>query len=110
MKLYRSELAANDILRRYCAPRPFLLLRRVPVLRRCDAFVTNFTAPEFPLEVEIFGHGRFSKFKRASERNRISKGRRIVIIEKTEVGHENSLTGCKTTVEAATSGPYPERA
>ncbi|GBP06045.1 hypothetical protein EVAR_3282_1 [Eumeta japonica] len=40
-------LAANDILRRYYAPRTFLLLRRVPILRHCDAFVTNFTAAEF---------------------------------------------------------------
>ncbi|GBP79485.1 hypothetical protein EVAR_59159_1 [Eumeta japonica] len=29
------------------APRPFLLLCRVPILRHCDAFVTNFTAVEF---------------------------------------------------------------
>ncbi|GBP76038.1 hypothetical protein EVAR_33346_1 [Eumeta japonica] len=46
-KLCRSELAANDILRRYYVPRPRLLLRRVPVLRHCDAFVTSFTAAKF---------------------------------------------------------------
>ncbi|GBP35450.1 hypothetical protein EVAR_94902_1 [Eumeta japonica] len=45
-KLCRSELAANGILRRYYAPRPFLL-RRIPILRRCDAFATNFTAAKF---------------------------------------------------------------
>ncbi|GBP97389.1 Putative uncharacterized protein FLJ37770 [Eumeta japonica] len=43
MKLCRSELAANDILRIYYAPRPFPL-RRVPILLHCDALVTNFTA------------------------------------------------------------------
>ncbi|GBP39064.1 hypothetical protein EVAR_27422_1 [Eumeta japonica] len=40
-------MPANCLTRRYNAPRPFLLLPRVPVLRRCDAFVTNFTAAEF---------------------------------------------------------------
>ncbi|GBP49635.1 hypothetical protein EVAR_37417_1 [Eumeta japonica] len=34
-------------------PRPFLLLPRVPILRHCDAFVTNFTAAEFQI-MEIF--------------------------------------------------------
>ncbi|GBP79013.1 hypothetical protein EVAR_63015_1 [Eumeta japonica] len=29
------------------APRPFLLLRRVPTLRYCDALVMNFTAAKF---------------------------------------------------------------
>ncbi|GBP31028.1 hypothetical protein EVAR_81928_1 [Eumeta japonica] len=46
-KLCHSELAANDILRRCYAPRPFLLLRRVPISRHCDAFVTNFMATKF---------------------------------------------------------------
>ncbi|GBO98402.1 hypothetical protein EVAR_53_1 [Eumeta japonica] len=46
-KLCCSELSANDILRRYYAPRPFLLLRRVPILRHCDAFVTNFTVAKY---------------------------------------------------------------
>ncbi|GBP74957.1 hypothetical protein EVAR_60884_1 [Eumeta japonica] len=46
-KLCRSELAANDKLRRYYAPRPFLLLLRVSVLCHYDAFVTNFTAAKF---------------------------------------------------------------
>ncbi|GBP85069.1 hypothetical protein EVAR_59823_1 [Eumeta japonica] len=32
---------------RFIAPRPFLLLPPMPVLRRCAAFVTNFTAAEF---------------------------------------------------------------
>ncbi|GBP91874.1 hypothetical protein EVAR_59460_1 [Eumeta japonica] len=40
-KLRRSELPANDAMRRRHAPRPCLLLL-VPVLRRCDAFVANF--------------------------------------------------------------------
>ncbi|GBP75663.1 hypothetical protein EVAR_55877_1 [Eumeta japonica] len=40
-------LVANDILRRFYAPRPFLLLRCVPILYYCDAFVTNFTAAKF---------------------------------------------------------------
>ncbi|GBP35509.1 hypothetical protein EVAR_20019_1 [Eumeta japonica] len=31
----------------YYAPRPFLLLRRVLILRHCDALVTNFTAAKF---------------------------------------------------------------
>ncbi|GBP23926.1 hypothetical protein EVAR_17563_1 [Eumeta japonica] len=46
-KLCRSELAANDILRRYYAPQPFLLRHRVLILRHCAVFVTNFTAAEF---------------------------------------------------------------
>ncbi|GBP39432.1 hypothetical protein EVAR_95884_1 [Eumeta japonica] len=36
-------MAANVVLHRSYAPRPFVLLRRVPILRHCDAFVTNFT-------------------------------------------------------------------
>ncbi|GBP30323.1 hypothetical protein EVAR_27937_1 [Eumeta japonica] len=42
MKLYRSELPANDAVRRFNAPRPFLLLLWVPILHNRDAFVTNF--------------------------------------------------------------------
>ncbi|GBP31554.1 Nitric oxide synthase [Eumeta japonica] len=48
-KLFRSNLVANDTLRRYYAARPFLLLRRVPILRHCNAFVTNFPAANFVL-------------------------------------------------------------
>ncbi|GBP36241.1 hypothetical protein EVAR_85488_1 [Eumeta japonica] len=43
-KLYRCKLAANDVMRGYYAPQPFLLLPRIPILRHCDAFVTNFRA------------------------------------------------------------------
>ncbi|GBP29649.1 hypothetical protein EVAR_79198_1 [Eumeta japonica] len=46
-KLCRSGWPANDATRRYNTPRPFLLLSRVPLLRHCDAFATNFTAAEF---------------------------------------------------------------
>ncbi|GBP72316.1 hypothetical protein EVAR_90412_1 [Eumeta japonica] len=45
-KLCRSELPADNAMRRFNAPQPFLL-PRVPILRFCDAFVTNFTAAEF---------------------------------------------------------------
>ncbi|GBP43516.1 hypothetical protein EVAR_30473_1 [Eumeta japonica] len=31
-------------MRRFDAPRPFHLLPRVPILRHCNAFMTNFTA------------------------------------------------------------------
>ncbi|GBP18158.1 hypothetical protein EVAR_12941_1 [Eumeta japonica] len=48
MKLCRSELAANDVIRRYCVLRPFVLLPLFPILRHSDAFVTNFTTAEFP--------------------------------------------------------------
>ncbi|GBP46833.1 hypothetical protein EVAR_78533_1 [Eumeta japonica] len=33
---------------RYYAPRPFLLLRRIPILRHCDAFGKNFKGSKFP--------------------------------------------------------------
>ncbi|GBP13861.1 hypothetical protein EVAR_10437_1 [Eumeta japonica] len=46
-KLCRSELAANDVPRRYYVARPFLLLRRVSILRHRDALATNFTAAKF---------------------------------------------------------------
>ncbi|GBP32721.1 hypothetical protein EVAR_16885_1 [Eumeta japonica] len=46
-KLCRSDLAANDILRRYYASPSFLFLPRVPTLHNCNAFATNFTAAEF---------------------------------------------------------------
>ncbi|GBP48930.1 hypothetical protein EVAR_96911_1 [Eumeta japonica] len=46
-KLCRSELSANDIMRGFSSPRPFVLLLRVCILPHCDAFVTNFTAAEF---------------------------------------------------------------
>ncbi|GBP14017.1 hypothetical protein EVAR_102705_1 [Eumeta japonica] len=39
-KLCRSELPANQM-------RAFLFLRRIPILRHSDAFVTNFTAAKF---------------------------------------------------------------
>ncbi|GBP86829.1 hypothetical protein EVAR_62528_1 [Eumeta japonica] len=45
-KLRRSELPANNIMRRLDSPRPFLLLRRVPISRHCDAFETDLTAAE----------------------------------------------------------------
>ncbi|GBP10025.1 hypothetical protein EVAR_77474_1 [Eumeta japonica] len=47
MEFCPSELPTNDAMRRFNAPRPFLLLRRVPISRRCDAFVANFPAVEF---------------------------------------------------------------
>ncbi|GBP35673.1 hypothetical protein EVAR_74998_1 [Eumeta japonica] len=43
-KLCCSELPANDVMRRFKAPQPFLLLLRVPILCLCHAFVTYFTA------------------------------------------------------------------
>ncbi|GBP29939.1 Homeobox protein invected [Eumeta japonica] len=48
IKLYCSELPANDAMRMFSAPRPFLLLPRFPISRHCDDFVTNFTAAELP--------------------------------------------------------------
>ncbi|GBP38739.1 hypothetical protein EVAR_22388_1 [Eumeta japonica] len=60
-KLCRSELAANYILRRYHAPRFFLLLRHVPILRHCDAFVTTFTAAKFHA---LYSTGRRTKLCR----------------------------------------------
>ncbi|GBP72909.1 hypothetical protein EVAR_63470_1 [Eumeta japonica] len=51
-KLGRSELPTNDAMRRFNAPRPLPLLHRVPILRHCDAFVTNFTATEFRYQGE----------------------------------------------------------
>ncbi|GBP35742.1 hypothetical protein EVAR_82677_1 [Eumeta japonica] len=47
LELCRSELAANDVLHRYNAPQPSLLLPRFLILRHCDVFVTNFTAVEY---------------------------------------------------------------
>ncbi|GBP73745.1 hypothetical protein EVAR_46885_1 [Eumeta japonica] len=46
-KYCRSELPANEPMRGLNAPRAFVFLPRVPILRHCDAFVTNFTAEEF---------------------------------------------------------------
>ncbi|GBP40949.1 hypothetical protein EVAR_26030_1 [Eumeta japonica] len=46
-KLCLSELSANDVMRRFNSPRPFLLPPPLPILRHCDAFVANFTAAEF---------------------------------------------------------------
>ncbi|GBP29946.1 hypothetical protein EVAR_18426_1 [Eumeta japonica] len=45
-KSFRSELPANDAMRRYNTPQPFFLLPRVPISRHCDAFVTNFAEAE----------------------------------------------------------------
>ncbi|GBP42827.1 hypothetical protein EVAR_83346_1 [Eumeta japonica] len=47
MKLCRSELPVNDVLRRFSAPQTFLLLRRIAILRYCGAFVINFTTVDF---------------------------------------------------------------
>ncbi|GBP20685.1 hypothetical protein EVAR_16558_1 [Eumeta japonica] len=38
---------ANDVIRKFNAPRPFFLLPRVSILHHYDAFVTNFTAAQF---------------------------------------------------------------
>ncbi|GBP54669.1 hypothetical protein EVAR_47171_1 [Eumeta japonica] len=46
-KHWHSELPVNGVTRRYNAPRLFLHLPRIPILRHCGAFVTNFTAAEF---------------------------------------------------------------
>ncbi|GBP15425.1 hypothetical protein EVAR_80595_1 [Eumeta japonica] len=46
-KICRSDLPAIDVIRRLKTFRTFLLLPCVPILRHCDAFVTNFTAAEF---------------------------------------------------------------
>ncbi|GBP39247.1 Solute carrier family 25 member 44 [Eumeta japonica] len=46
-KLCRYELTAYDAVRKFNAPRPFLLFPRVPVSRRRDVFVANLTAAEF---------------------------------------------------------------
>ncbi|GBP88124.1 hypothetical protein EVAR_63932_1 [Eumeta japonica] len=46
-KLCRSELPANDIIRSFNTPRPFLLLSRVPILVHCGVFVTNFIEAKF---------------------------------------------------------------
>ncbi|GBP79261.1 Circadian clock-controlled protein [Eumeta japonica] len=48
MKLCRPELPANDITHRINTLRSFLVLLRLLILRRYDAFVTNFTTAEFP--------------------------------------------------------------
>ncbi|GBP55259.1 hypothetical protein EVAR_24455_1 [Eumeta japonica] len=47
MKLCRSELPANDVMRRFNTPPTFLLLTLVPISHHCDPFVTNFAATEF---------------------------------------------------------------
>ncbi|GBP12639.1 hypothetical protein EVAR_71962_1 [Eumeta japonica] len=44
--LCRSKFPANGEMRRFIVPQSYLLLPRVPILRYCDAFVTNFTAAE----------------------------------------------------------------
>ncbi|GBP26619.1 Semaphorin-5A [Eumeta japonica] len=54
-KLCRAELPAYDVMRRFNASRPFLLLPRMLILRRCDAFVTNFTTAEFRFFVCFIG-------------------------------------------------------
>ncbi|GBP36551.1 hypothetical protein EVAR_8386_1 [Eumeta japonica] len=42
------KLAALNWLRMiYCAPRLFLLIQSVLILRHCDTFVTNFTSAKF---------------------------------------------------------------
>ncbi|GBP12201.1 hypothetical protein EVAR_6380_1 [Eumeta japonica] len=46
-KLCRSELPANDAVRKFNSPQPFLILPRISILRHCDAFVTTFTAAKF---------------------------------------------------------------
>ncbi|GBP24224.1 hypothetical protein EVAR_80077_1 [Eumeta japonica] len=46
-KLCRSELPANDAMRRFNAPRTFPLLPRVLTLRYSDAFAANCTAVGF---------------------------------------------------------------
>ncbi|GBP28900.1 hypothetical protein EVAR_93544_1 [Eumeta japonica] len=43
----RKSAALNCLRMRFNAPRPFLLLLRVPTLDYCDNFVTSFTAAEF---------------------------------------------------------------
>ncbi|GBP78172.1 hypothetical protein EVAR_99208_1 [Eumeta japonica] len=73
-ELCRSQLPANDPLRRFSAPRSFLPLPRVSISRYCDAFVTNFTAAEFRPKAQM-------KYEYSAERtnNSFACVRRVMI-------------------------------
>ncbi|GBP51551.1 hypothetical protein EVAR_34437_1 [Eumeta japonica] len=74
--------ASNDAIRRCKAPGPSFLPPAIPILRRCDAFATNFAAVEF--------HASHCKKNHQSlqivERGR-GRGKRLAIpIEEIDVG------------------------
>ncbi|GBP35808.1 hypothetical protein EVAR_20664_1 [Eumeta japonica] len=76
-KLCRSELPANDVMRRFNAPQPSLLLPRVPIYHHCDDLMTNFTAARSNLHErhvqsnqELFGGGMASRPRGASADSR----------------------------------------
>ncbi|GBP70208.1 hypothetical protein EVAR_7474_1 [Eumeta japonica] len=52
-------------MRRFSAPRSFLLRSSVSILRHCDAFVTNFTTTEFPHVDVIKPKAKGNQFTRA---------------------------------------------
>ncbi|GBP03929.1 hypothetical protein EVAR_74729_1 [Eumeta japonica] len=57
-----SELPANDPLRRFNAPQPSptlstCFLARIPIIRHCDAFVTNFMSGTIPSDYTISKRG-----------------------------------------------------
>ncbi|GBP53784.1 hypothetical protein EVAR_84268_1 [Eumeta japonica] len=70
VRLRRSELPANDEMRGYYNFRPFLLLPRFPVLRHCDAFITNFTAAECTVRVTRYSAKTVTDPKQVFQRSR----------------------------------------
>ncbi|GBP08836.1 hypothetical protein EVAR_78239_1 [Eumeta japonica] len=82
-------MPANDAMRRFSAPRPFLLLPCVPILRHCDAFVTNFTAAEFRVYSathETLPLCSYSQWRKLGTRGRRRKGRGALNLRVTSFG------------------------
>ncbi|GBP64186.1 hypothetical protein EVAR_35575_1 [Eumeta japonica] len=75
MKLCRSELPANDVMRKFNTPRPFLLLPHVPTLRHCDALGTTFTAAEFQT-IQALQTQQTSPFLRCANKGHASSAAR----------------------------------
>ncbi|GBP15634.1 hypothetical protein EVAR_5327_1 [Eumeta japonica] len=68
--LYCIGCGAYDAMRKYNAPRPFLLLPQGPILRHCDVFATNFTAAEFRAL-----HCTYKNIMRKLNKQKASRGR-----------------------------------
>ncbi|GBP89131.1 Histone-lysine N-methyltransferase SETMAR [Eumeta japonica] len=106
-KLCRSELLANDALRRSNAPGLYPFLPRVPILCHCNAFVTNFTAAEFRALYCVPGNfdvkdeprsGRPVTNKVDAILEKVEQDRHISsydIAEEHEIGHKTVLTDLK---------------
>ncbi|GBP89201.1 RYamide neuropeptides [Eumeta japonica] len=101
---HRSAQLQTPIAIGFNTPRPFRLLRRVPILRHGDAFVTNFTAAKFHT-AKTRRRPRTSELKRSKARSRRPRRPPPVPRRPTPAPAANLKAGCLQRARAA-GDPY----